>query len=205
MVVGPHGGFGPQIHTVHAGEQLFRLFSNVPGRYPNQFNPGMGSRTRFAFFGTPAVPVLYAAASEEAAICETLLHDIPITGGMITAEDCRDKVMARISPTRDLRLAKFMGTGLRTLKVEAHDITATTAARYGETVHWAAAAHAAGLDGAVWMSHRCNTDRAYALFGDRVDTAQLTVDSRWARAFALETDLAWLTDLCTPLHIDVRW
>ncbi|ALE91631.1 hypothetical protein AOC05_03580 [Arthrobacter alpinus] len=96
---------------------------------------------------------------------------------MITAEACRDKVMARIRPTRELRLAKFKGTGLRTLKVEAKDTTATTAARYGETVHWAAAAHAAGLDGGVWMSHRCNTDRAYVLFGDRVDMADLVVDS----------------------------
>lgn len=184
---------------------MYRLFSNVSGRRANQFNPGMGSRTRFAYFGTPPVPVLYAAATDEAAICETLLHDVPMAGGMITAEACRDKVMAKVRPTRELRLAKFMGTGLRTLKVEAKDITATTAARYGETVHWAAAAHAAGLDGAVWMSHRCNTDRAYVLFGDRVDMADLVVDSHWARAFALEPDLAWLTDFCVPLHVEVRW
>ncbi|AIY00226.1 hypothetical protein ART_0627 [Arthrobacter sp. PAMC 25486] len=184
---------------------MYRLFSNVSGRRANQFNPGMGSRTRFAYFGNPPVPVLYAAATDEAAICETLLHDVPMAGGMITAEACRDKVMARILPTRELRLAKFMGTGLRTLKIEAKDITATTAARYGETVHWAAAAHAAGLDGAVWMSHRCNTDRAYVLFGDRVDMADLVVDSQWARAFALEPDLAWLTDFCVPLHVEVRW
>ena len=72
-------------------------------------------------------------------------------------------------------------------------------------MHWMAAAHEAGLDGAVWMSHRCNTDRAYVLFGDRVDTADLVVDSSYARAFALEPDLAWLTDLCVPLHVDVRW
>ncbi|MDJ0314072.1 RES family NAD+ phosphorylase [Arthrobacter sp. H35-D1] len=184
---------------------MYRLFGNAPGRRANQFNPRMGSRTRFAFFGTPTVPVLYAAATEEAAICATLLHDVPTAGGMITAESCRDKVMARISPTRELRMAKFMGTGLRTLKIDAQDITATTAARYGETVRWAAAAHEAGLDGAVWMSHRCNTDRAYVLFGDRVDVADLVVDSSYARAFALEPDLAWLTDLCVPLHVDVRW
>lgn len=205
MVIGPRGEFDPQILTVPAGEQMYRLFSNVPGRHANHFNPGMGSRTRFAFFGTPSVPVLYAAATEETAICETLLHDIPMAGGMITAEECRDKVMARINPTRELRLAKFMGTGLRTLRVDARDITATTAARYGETVHWAAAAHEAGLDGAVWMSNRCTTDRAYVLFGDRVSAAELVVDSSYARAFALEPDLAWLTDFCVPLHIDVRW
>lgn len=152
---------------------MYRLFGNAPGSRANQFSPGIGSRTRFAFFGTPTVPVLYAAATEEAAIGETLVHDVPMTGGMITAESCGDKVMARISPTRELRIAKFMGAGLLALKVDAQDIAATTAARYAETVHWAAAALKAGLDGAVWMSPRCNTDRAYVLFGDRVDAADL--------------------------------
>jgi hypothetical protein len=35
-------------------------------------------------------------------------------------------------------------------------------------VAWAEVAHAAGFGGCAWMSKRCNTDRAYVLFGDRV-------------------------------------
>jgi hypothetical protein len=191
-----------------AGTALYRLFSNSSGRLANAFNPGIGARTRFAFFddseGGP-VPVLYAAGTEQAAVCETLMHDIPLEGGMIGPDDYEDKVMSRLWSTRTLRLASFMGTGLRALRVTAEDITATAASRYGETVDWAQAAHAAGYDGAAWMSYRCNTDVAYVFFGDRVLETDLELDPSMARAFALEPDRAWLSDFCEPLHIDVRW
>lgn len=204
-MIGPRGDFAPQTHTLAAGRTLFRVFSNRSGRPVNAFNPGVGGRTRFAFFGDPVVPVLYAAATEEAAVCETLLHDVPIDGGMLTPGDYEDTVLGGCHPTRPLTLAAFMGTGLRALKVEAGDITATTADRYGETVAWAEAAHRAGFDGAVWMSHRCNTDHAYVLFGDRVGSDDLVVDPTVARAFGLDPDRAWLTDFCAALHVDIRW
>ncbi|KRF07074.1 hypothetical protein ASH00_16140 [Arthrobacter sp. Soil782] len=205
MVTGPKGAFEPLSFTLTAGEQLYRVFSNRSGRPANAFNPGAGRRTRFAFFGDPKVPVLYAAQTEEAAVCETLLHDVPIDGGMLNHDDYGDKVMARLIAGRDLNLASFMGTGLRALKVEETDVTATPASSYGETVAWAEAAHAAGFDGIVWMSHRCNTDRAFVFFGDRVTDADLEIDIRFARVFELDPDRAWLSDFCAPLHVDVRW
>lgn len=168
------------------------------------FNPGWGARSRFAFFGDPVIPVLYAAQTQEAAVCETLLHSVPQRGGILRPGTYSDKVMNRLQVKRELNLASFMGRGLRALRVEARDLTDTRASRYGETVKWAEAAHAAGYDGAVWMSRRCNSDRAYIFFGDRVSETDLEIDSGFSRAFAFERDLDWLTDFCTPLHVEVR-
>jgi hypothetical protein len=205
VVNGPKGRFEPLSYPLPAGQELYRVFGNRSGRTVTAFNPGVGGPTRFAFFGDPVVPVLYAAQTQEAAVCETLLHDIPMDGGMLTPDDYEDKVMGAARTTRELSLASFMGTGLRALKVDASDITATKADRYKETVAWAEAAHAAGFDGAVWMSSRCNTDRAYILFGDRVAGSDLEVDVSFGRAFGLEPDRGWLSDFCAPLHIDIRW
>lgn len=204
MVIGPGADFAPLAHTLHAGSHVYRMFGNRSGRGANVCNPGRGGRSRFAFFGNPVVPVLYAAESEQAAVCETLLHDIPQAGGVVGPDEYADKVMNRMTVKRELNLASFMGPGLRALRVEARDLKDTPASRYGETVKWAEAAHAAGFDGAVWMSRRCNSDRAYVFFGDRISEPDLEIDAGFSRAFAFEGDVDWLTDFCTPLHVEVR-
>ena len=70
--------FDPATATVAAGHLLYRVLSAT--RTATDFNPGFGSPTRFGFFGTPVVPILYAADTEDAAIAETMLHDVPIEG-----------------------------------------------------------------------------------------------------------------------------
>lgn len=202
MVTAPPDPFRPQQFDLPAGSVIYRVASN--SRPVNVFNAGHGAPTRWAFFGTPdPVPVLYAAQDEVAAVSETLLHDIPQEGGLLTPDDYRNKLAGRLITRRSLRLASFMGTGLRTLQVEARHLTDSDPTTYAETVHWAAAAHAAGFDGVVWMSKRCNTDRAYVMFGDRVDSADLEIDPGYARVFAQGPDRDWLVDLCGALHIEV--
>ncbi len=201
---GPKGDFKPLSIAFSAGSSLYRVYSNRSGRLSNGFNPGQGSSTRFAFLGNPTVPVLYAAATEEAAVSETLLHDVPISGGALRADDYLDKVMARLIVKRELRLVSFMGLGLRALGVRAVDLTMTDASRYAETVEWAAAAHQDGFDGIVWMSRQQNTEQAFMLFGDRVDPEELEIDPGFARAFALPDDVDWLARMCIPLNVAVR-
>lgn len=201
---GPGGPFTPQDEVLTAGTELYRVFGNHPSRHAATFNPGFGEPTRFAFFGDPIVPVLYAGSSEIGAIAESLLHDQPISGGVLLPGDYADKVMGRIIVRRDLRLASFMGTGLWALGVKAEDLTTTNASRYGETVAWAEAAHEAGFDGAAWMCRPCNTESSYVLFGDRVQDGDLEIDPGFARAFALPADVDWLTQMCAPLKVQVR-
>ncbi|MCU1572672.1 MAG: hypothetical protein JWO93_754 [Micrococcaceae bacterium] len=201
MVRPPLDPFTAQEFTLPAGSEIYRVASN--SRPVNEFNPGQGAPTRWAFFGDPPVPVLYGAEGEVAAVCETLLHDIPQDGGLLVPSAYRNKVAARLLIRRDIRLASFMGTGLRTLKVDARDLTESDPTTYGETVQWAAAAHSAGFDGVAWMSKRCNTDRAYVLFGDKISAVDLEIDPGYARIFAQGPDRDWLIDLCGPLHIEV--
>lgn len=183
-----------------AGEQLYRVHSN--GRTVAEFNPGVGSRSRFAFFGDPVVPVLYAADTEQVALAESLLHDVPAAGGYLTYSEYADKVMGMIAVTRGLRLASLRGVGLRRLRVEAREVTDTDATEYPRTVAWAQAAHSAGYDGLAWTARRCNDSRAVALFGDRCGDA-ISQDSSFARIFQTGPGLDWLIATCDPLHVDV--
>lgn len=200
VVPQPPVPFTADTEILERDSKLYRVHSN---RFTvTQFNPGHGAPTRFAFFGTPPVPVLYAAATEAAALAESLLHDVPVTGGLLVHRLYMDKVMGRIDVTRDLRLARLRGLRLRKLGVRAADVTDTDAGQYPYTVEWAAAAHAAGFDGVAWTSHRCNDSRAVALFGDRCADA-VRQDTGFARIFSTTDGLDWLTTTCLPLNVQV--
>ena len=198
----PPKPFNPKTATLDVGTQLYRVFTAAEGRTATTFNPGFGAPTRFAFFGTPVIPVLYAAATEEAAVAETLLHDIPVSGGILPYDKYAWAVMALLQVARPVRVGILHGLGLRQLKITAADLTASGAETYPDTVKWAHAAHDARLDGLVWMSRLCNDAKAYAFFGDRCDGA-FTQDSTFGRLFATGADQLWLIDLCAPLHVDV--
>ena len=203
MVTGPPVAFDPATATVPAGHLLYRVLS--ASRTATDFNPGIGAPTRFGFFGDPVVPIMYAADSEDAAIAETLLHDIPADGGILPYDKYAGTVLVRLAVTRDLRVGVLHGLGLRRLKVSADDITTSPASTYGTTVRWAEAAHAIGLDGLVWMSRKCNDAKAYVFFGDRCaqNMGAFAQDPTYARIFASPADQLWLIDLCAPLHVDV--
>jgi hypothetical protein len=187
VVTRPPSPFEPAVTNLPAGQRLYRVLSST--RSATEFNPGVGAPTRFAFFGDPVVPVMYAAEGEGAAIAETLLHDIPADGGVLPYDQYSGKALVRLEVTRALRLA-------------AHDLTASPASTYGDTVAWAEAAHNAGLDGLVWMSRMCNDAEAYVFFGDRC-TEAFAQDPGHARIFASPADQMWLIDVCAPIHVDV--
>lgn len=192
--------FKPAIEKLPAGHLLYRVFT-AP-RKPTEFNPGIGAPTRFGFFGKPVVPIMYAAATEEAAVAETLLHNVPPEGGVLAYDRYSPKALALLKVTRELRLAVLHGINLRRLKATADEVTWSPASTYPDTVRWAEAAHGIGVDGMVWMSRLCNNDKAYVFFGDKCADA-FAQDHSHARIFASPADQMWLIDLCAPLHIDV--
>jgi hypothetical protein len=200
VVKGPPTPFNPAVETLPAGHLLYRVFTSI--RKPTVFNAGVGAPTRFGFFGKPVVPILYAADGEDAAIAESLLHDIPEEGGVLPYDQYSRKALARLEVTSDLRLASLHGLGLKRLKVKPEDVTSSPASTYPTTVQWAEAAHGIGVDGMVWMSRLCNNTRSYVFFGDRCGNA-FTQDPSHARIFASPADQIWLIDFCAPLHIEV--
>ena len=198
----PGSPFEPLSFTLAKGALLHRVYSNTRTS-PVEFNPGFGEPTRFAFFGDPKVSVLYAAETEEAAICETILHETPPGPGTIMFDEIKDKVCAQITSTRDLKLAALMGDGLRKLGTEAEHVTGTAASEYGRTVLWAEAAHAAGFDGLVWMSKRRNTDRAYILYGDKVSDVDLETVIGGGHLYAAGAGFDWIVDYLSGVDIEV--
>ncbi len=197
---GPPTPFKPATDTLSVGHLLYRVLTST--RTSTEFNPGVGAPTRFGFFGKPVVPIMYVADTEEAAVAESLLHDIPVEGGVLPYDQYSRKALARLKVTRDLRLVVLHGIDLRRLKVSPEDVTSSPASTYPTTVQWAEAAHGIGLDGMVWMSRLCNNTDAYVFFGDRCDDA-FAQDPSHARIFASPADQMWLIDFCAPLHIDV--
>lgn len=183
-----------------AGQPLYRVHGNQ--HHAAEFNPGTGNPTRWAFFGDPVVPVLYVAETEEAAVSESILHDLPLTGARVFPEDYLDRVAGRLTCDRDLRLAQFAGGGLRRLGARSATLTDTDADTYADTVRWAEAAWThRGCDGILWMSRHWNTSRAIVLFGDRVRSSWLHQDPTYARAFANPADIEWLAELCAQVSV----
>lgn len=197
----PPAPFEARTIVMRAMTGMYRLHDN---RFTTtQFNPGPKGPGRFHFFGAPHVPVLYTAATETAAVAETLLRNIPATGGHIAYGDYQSKVMAALEIKKDVRLASFLGTDLRALRVAPDQLTTTPGENYPQTRKWAEAAHAAGFDGIAWMSRQDNSDRAYMFFGDRVTEDDFEVVPGSGRLFAVGPDQDWLIDLCAPMHVDV--
>lgn len=201
----PPNPFNPLTEVVERGQSFYRIHNN--SRSVVDFHPGYGSGTRpssrFAFFGTPHVPVLYAAQTEDAAISETFLHDMPLSGGTLQVPHYWNSVMGRVHIDRNLNLAKLQGHGLRALGVQAANVTDTDSADYPITVKWGEAVYSAGFDGIIWTSRKCNDSSAIVLFGDKCADA-VSQDTTYARAFCNTPDLDWLIRTLIPITVQVQ-
>ena len=141
----------------------------------NVFNPGKGSPTRFAPVYDAAgecVPSLYAAEALEAAIHETIFHDVPATAKRKTVPRTlvQSRAHARLEVLRDLRLASLRAPDLRRWRIGRNSLIASSAKLFPETARWASAIHHRFPDvqGLLWTSNQCDPDTAYLFFGDRV-------------------------------------
>lgn len=194
----------PRSEILPSGSGLSRVHSGMLGAA--DYNPGptpSAVQTRFAFFGAPTVPVLYAAQDDDAAIAETLLHDVPLSGGRLDEGFVRRRVLSKVVSTRDLHLLVLHGDGFRRLGTSPDDITRTSPRRYGEAVPWAAAAHAAGFDGMAWMSRLHDSARSYIFFGASGSRGDFQVVPGSGRAFAFDHELDWLSRKLGPLNVRI--
>ena len=172
----------PNIITLGTGALLHRVHDR--NYDADGFNPCMGAPTRFAPIGDAkgnCVPSLYAADTLEAAIHETIFHDIPVVTGRKTVPRTlvQSRAHGQLEALRDLRLASLRGPDLRRWRISRNSLIACAPNLYPVTARWASAIHHQfpNVEGLVWTSNQCDPDTTYLFFGDRVSSKDFQVIS----------------------------
>lgn len=162
---------GALLHRFHSGSLL-----------GNAFNPCKGSPTRFAPLHDEhgfCVPSLYAGNTLEAAIYETVFHDVPLSARRKTVPTSavagRKHSILRVG--RTLRLASLRAPDLMRWGVGRDVLIGGPPTSYARTALWAKAVHDQfdDVDGLIWTSKLCDPDSAVLLYGDRVAVDDLEV------------------------------
>lgn len=153
--------------------------------------------------GGGALPVMYAAATEAAAIAETLWHDLPLTGARLIAERYQVRPIGTVRTTRTLKLAELHDPGLRALGLDPNQVSNTDAICYHRTIAFAQAIvdDNPNLDGLVWMSRRYNTDKTYLLWRRPGRKSPVTISH--VTTFADPDTEQRLLDLCRTANITI--
>jgi RES domain len=176
----PPNPFPDDLHTITLpnGSELHRIYSLAFAG--NAFNPTHAKLNRFSpIFDArgEVVPVLSAASSRAGAIYETLFHDAAVKGSRHKALPLKalHKHYGTWVTQRSLTLATLHAPDLARFGVTIDQLTATNAMYYPQTARWAEAIHRthAHVEGLEWTSYRAGPERAYVLFGDRVNSADL--------------------------------
>jgi hypothetical protein len=158
-----------ELHRIHNSDFASTSFNPCLGR-PSRFAPLLRSD------GT-CVPTMYAATTLECAVHETLFHEIQHDAirKSIRFSDIEKSGYAIVRPQRDLVLAGLFEPDLNNWRLTRGHLIDTFAADYEATAKWALALHDAfpDIDGLAWTSRRCDPEKAYLLFGDRVPPDQL--------------------------------
>jgi hypothetical protein len=141
----------------------------------NSFNPCQGRPSRFAPLVCPdgtCIPTMYAATNLECAAHETVFHEIQHDAKYksISYREIENLDYSIVRPRRDLVLAPLFEPDLNRWQLTRRQLIDTFAADYEATAKWAIAIHDnfSDIDGLVWTSRRCDPERAYLLFGDRL-------------------------------------
>lgn len=178
IVPRPPALFDTAVTELPVGSQLWRIHNALLAG--DSFNPGFGA-SRFAPIG-PAkkrVPTAYAASDFEAAVFETIFHDMdPAEPFKSTRRSAlaavRCSVLRVASP---LRLRSFHAPDLMKLGIARTQLIDTHAREYPDTRRWSAALYRrdADIHGMVWSSRAYPSTDALLLFGDRLPAAALSV------------------------------
>lgn len=139
--------------------------SMIPSSPATRSNPCQGGATKFAPIHDAlgaCVPTLYAAETVQAAIYETILHDVPLGAAFKSVP--HDAVESRQHSTlvvrRTLHLASLRAPDLMKWGLTPATLIGSMPTQYPYTARWAKALHDqfAQVDGLVWTSNLCDPD-----------------------------------------------
>lgn len=164
---------GIDIHRIH--KKAYR---------GNEFNPGKGGETRFApIYDTVGncIPTLYAANSIEAAIYETIFHDVPLDSDVKSVPFRTVEMYQRsvLQLRRKLNVASLRALDLLKWSISQAALSGCNAAHYQSTVRWASSVHDQfdDIEGLLWTSNLCDPNSALVFFGDRVKSSDFKIVS----------------------------
>lgn len=148
--------------------------SKFPG---TEFNPTGQRESRFSPIWNSdgsIIPVLYVAGTLEAAICETVFHDISRTH---LSKQIRISMISRlshsvISSRKNLTLVLLRNSDLRKWNVSRNELINSNSDQYKYTARWAEKINRQfpQVDGLIWTSNQCDPDDAILFFGNRVSS-----------------------------------
>ncbi len=171
------------VTTLKAGTKLFRIHD--PALAGSAANPGIGGLSRFAPLARLSggcLPTLYAASTFEAAVHESIFHDVPYDRGpkFVRFDKVASRALSIIKLGRDVELARLHAPDLSRLGLSRAQLVDTLPMAYKKTARWAQAFHRAkaSVGGLVWTSRRCDPAKAYVFFEDRVGATSWSVIAR---------------------------
>lgn len=175
----PSGPLATTSYTISAGTHLHRVHKSKYNA--TQLNPITTGNARFSPISdkdNEPVATMYAASTRDAALMETLFHDVPYTSGLKTLDSGKmdGLVHSEITAMKDINLVDLTGVPLRKLGLTRKQIIDTEKDCYPLTRSWAEAIHTQCPDaqGLSWMSRQDDTARAYVFFGDRLSAGALS-------------------------------
>jgi hypothetical protein len=148
-----------------------------------EFNPAVVGSTRFSPLLNTAgtvIPTLYAGATLDCAMMETVFHDVPFAPGTKNwskATHLADKVYSQLVLSRDFALIDLSAISLRKLGISRVVRIESDASKYPETQAWAFALHKRHplAEGLTWTSRQADPARALVLFEDHLAGPAMTV------------------------------
>ncbi|MDO5102728.1 MAG: RES family NAD+ phosphorylase [Lautropia sp.] len=145
-----------------------------------QFNPGLQGNARFSPIqnehGQP-VPTLYAGATLDCVLMETVFHDVPFAPGFksLDKQKLQGQMHAILSLHHPLQLVDLSSIALRKLGIRRKQLIDTDKEAYPYTRQWAEAIHhqCPTAQGLSWVSRQDDAAHAFVLFGDRIPDGTL--------------------------------
>lgn len=194
--------------TLPGSRVLHRIHQDI--YQGDQFNPGIKGNARFSPISDTkgvAIPTLYAAYTFDAALMESVFHDVSHTPGYkhYDKNKLHRQVYSRVIANQNLTLADLSSVALRKLGVQRKQLIDTEKDCYPLTREWAQAIHGQHPDiqGLSWISRQDDSARAVMLFGDRIQLDTLQQVGASCGLLQEEKTYAELLDLAERIGADI--
>jgi len=146
------------------------------------FNPCQGNLPCFAPIedeNGQCVSSLYAGETLEAAVFETIFHDVPAKAKRkrVPGNRVEDRAQGRLEVARNLTLVSLREPDLKRWHIKRSQLISATPKSYAYTAEWVEAIHFQfpDVEGLEWTSNQFDPVTVYLFFGDRVQSGDFNI------------------------------